>query len=296
MLPYVLCGVLLIAVAVLCARLRLLQKSMDEIGAGLEEHLSRDTNTLLSISSRDRHVRRLAAALNEQLRLLRRERCRYRQGDTELKNAVTNISHDLRTPLTAVCGYLDLLEREEKSPEAERYLAIIRDRTDMLARLTEEFFRYSVIYSGGGEGRKETVAVDTVLEESAAAFYAALTGRGIKPNIRLPEGHVLRCLDPSALSRIFSNLLNNAVKYSDGDLDIRLSEAGEIVFTNACSGLDEVQVGRLFDRFYTVVSARGSTGLGLSIARTLVEQMGGTISASYESGRLSVRIRLPDGE
>ena len=91
---------------------------------------------------------------------------------------------------------------------------------------------------------------------------------------------------------MFSNLLNNAMKYSDGDLDITLSEEGEIIFTNTASGLNEVQIGKLFDRFYTVEAARKSTGLGLGIARTLIEQMNGTISASYKNNRLSICIFL----
>ncbi len=96
------------------------------------------------------------------------------------------------------------------------------------------------------------------------------------------------------MTRVFSNLLNNAIKYSDGDLDITLYETGEIIFTNTASGLNEVQVGKLFDRFYTVEAARKSTGLGLAIARTLIEQMNGTISAVYENNRLSIRIFFPD--
>lgn len=92
------------------------------------------------------------------------------------------------------------------------------------------------------------------------------------------------------MSRIFSNLFNNAVKYSDGDLKISLSELGEIVFENTARTLDEVETGRLFDRFYTVEAARKSTGLGLSISKILVERMGGEISAVYSDGRLKIRI------
>ena len=101
-------------------------------------------------------------------------------------------------------------------------------------------------------------------------------------------------LDRSALSRVFSNLISNVIKYSDGDLKIVLSENGEIAFSNMASGLDEIQVGRLFDRFYTVEAARKSTGLGLAISKTLVEEMNGTISAEYENGRLSVHIFFPE--
>ncbi len=134
----------------------------------------------------------------------------------------------------------------------------------------------------------------TAYWKSLAAFYTTLNERGIVPNIQMPQNKVIRTLDCSALSRVFANLLNNAIKYSNGDLDIALSEAGEITFTNTASGLNAVQVDRLFDRFYTVDTARKSTGVGLAIARTLMEQMNGTISARYGNSRLSVRIVLPD--
>ena len=212
----------------------------------------------------------------------------------ELKNAVSNISHDLRTPLTAICGYLDLLEQEEKSTTVERYIEVIRNRTEILKQLTEELFRYSVILTTEDDMIKEAVEINRVLEESIAAFYVALNERRIIPNIKMPENKVICYLDSSALARVFSNLLNNAIKYSDGDLDITLSETGEIIFSNTASKLNEVQVGKLFDRFYTVEAARKSTGLGLAIAKTLVEQMNGTISAKYENHRLSICILFSD--
>jgi hypothetical protein len=290
----VICGLLLITIA-LCIKIYLLQKAAKEIEEAFADRLITDTNTLIDISSRDKYMRDLANAINIQLRKLREERHRFVQGDTELKNAVTNISHDLRTPLTAICGYLELLEQEEKSETVERYIEIISNRTEVLKQLTEELFRYSVIITTEAH-EKEQVVLNTVLEESIAAFYAALKEKEITPNIHMPERKVSRYLDRSALSRVFSNLLNNAMKYSDGDLEITLSETGEITFSNMASGLNEVQVGKLFDRFYTVEAARKSTGLGLAIARTLVEQMNGTIYATYENDRLSIHILFPDIE
>ena len=294
MLSWLLCLFLFLLVLALLVKVRLLQKSMDTIAEELGEHLSSDTNVLISLSCRDRHARKLAADLNRHLRLLRRQRRQYQSGNRELKDAVTNISHDLRTPLTAICGYLDLLENEKKSPNTERYLRVIRNRVDLLIQLTEELFRYSVIVSTEDNVTREPVVVNHVLEESIASFYTALSERHITPNIHIPEERVVRTLDRSALTRVFSNLINNAIQYSDGDLDITLSETGAITFTNTASKLDEVQVGRLFDRFYTVEAARKSTGLGLAIARTLIEQMDGTISAQYENNKLTINIFLPN--
>ncbi|MCM1156905.1 MAG: HAMP domain-containing histidine kinase [Bacteroidales bacterium] len=291
---WALIGGMVIIIPALLVKIHILQKAAKEIETAFADRLITDTNTLIDISTSDKYMRGLANTINVQLRNLRAQRHRFIQGDVELKNAVTNISHDLRTPLTAICGYLDLLEQEDKSETVKRYLEIIRNRAEILAQLTEELFRYSVIASSGENAVKEPVAIGSILEESIAAFYTAFHERGIAPNIRMPQEKVIRNLDRSALARVFSNLLNNAVKYSDGDLDIILSETGEIVFANTASGLNEVQIGRLFDRFYTVETARKSTGLGLTIARTLIEQMNGLISAKYENGRLTIRIVLPD--
>lgn len=287
-------GILIAIIIALLVKIHILQKSVKEIEIAFADRLVTDTNILIDISSSDKNVRRLANTINGQLRKLRTERRRFQQGDLELKNAVTNISHDLRTPLTALSGYLELLEQEEKSETVNRYIEIMKDRVDILTQLSEELFRYSVIISTKDNITKEQVIINTVLEESIAAFYTILTERNIVPEIQISEIKVVRMLDRSALSRVFSNLISNVIKYSDGDLKIVLSENGEIAFSNMASGLDEIQVGRLFDRFYTVEAARKSTGLGLTISKTLVEQMKGTISAIYENNRLSIHIFFPD--
>lgn len=287
-------GIMALIMVALFMKIYILQKAAKEIANAFADRLMTDTNTLIDISSNDRYMCKLANAINTELRKLRIERHRFWQGDMELKNAVTNISHDLRTPLTAICGYLELLEKEEKTETVNHYIGIIKDRVDILTQLSEELFRYSVIISTKDHTIKEQVVMNTVLEETIAAFYTVLTERNIVPEIQMCEKKILRMLDRSALSRVVSNLISNVIKYSDGDLKIVLSENGKITFSNRASGLDEIQVGRLFDRFYTVESARKSTGLGLAISKTLVEKMNGTISAEYENGRLSIHIVFPE--
>ena len=283
----------MLIIAALIVKVYLLKKSANEIETAFAERLITETNTLIDISSGDRHMRSLANSINRQLRELRNERHRFQQGDTELKNAVTNISHDLRTPLTAIFGYIDLLEKQEKSAETERYINIIKDRCEMLMQLTEELFRYSVIITTDEEFKTEKIIVNHVLEESVAGYYATLVEHNITPDISIPEEKIICTANCSALSRIFSNLLNNAIKYSSGNLSITLTESGEIIFSNTAKGLDKVQISKLFDRFYTVETAHNSTGLGLAISRTLIEQMGGTIYAEYENSTLSIHIKLP---
>ena len=284
-----------LALAALCllAYLLVLRHSLREAAEELDEKLRTDTNTLISISTGDRAMQSLVTHINRQLQALRRERLRLHSGNAELTAAVTNISHDLRTPLTALCGYLDLLEQEPQTEAAARYLTVIRERTDAMRALTEELFRYSVLTATADELHTEPVCLNDVLEQSLAGFYGALSSRGITPSVQLPEEKVIRPLDAAALRRVFDNILSNVAKYSDGDLAVVLAPDGKVTFSNRASALSRVEAARLFDRFYTVDSARGSTGLGLSIAKLLTEKLHGTISADYENETLRICIAFP---
>ena len=285
-------AVAVLALAVLALYLLSLRRAIREVADELEEKLQTDTNTLIAISTGDRAVRALAARINTQLRALRRERLRLQNGDAQLKAAVTNVSHELRTPLTAICGYLDLLEQEYHSENSRRYLAVIRERTEAMRALTEELLQYSVVTSVPDTLNCEPVSVNDILEQSLAGFYGVFSGRGIAPAIQMPEQPVIRTLDAAGLRRVFGNILSNAAKYSDGDLTVNLTPEGTVTFTNHARGLGRVQAERLFDRFFTVESANGSTGLGLSIARQLTEKMGGQITADYQNESLCVRVTL----
>lgn len=280
-------GILLAGNLLLLGKVVSLRKAARELAAGFREKLETDTNTLLTLSTRDAAMRQLASEINGQLRLLRQARHRYQQGDRELKEAVTNISHDLRTPLTAMRGYLDLLSREEKSQTVARYLSQLQAGTETLTALTEELFRYSVVTSTQTL-QPERLDMVRALEESLLSFYAAMREKGIEPEVQLPEGPVWRQLDAGALRRIFSNVISNALKYSDGDLSVCLDETGQLTFRNTARCLNAVAVGQLLDRFYTVKSSRNATGLGLSITKTLTERMGGRLAVSYEDEHLQI--------
>lgn len=306
----IICGVLVVLLLLLSWKIMTVRRAAREIRQGMTEKLEAETNTLLTIDSRDRDMRALADTLNAQLRRLYAQRQKYEQGNLALQENITGISHDIRTPLTAICGYLELLEGEDHSAAAQRYLAIIKERTESLKRLTEELLVYAVALPAGdmeeienmtsvsrerqqNKTYEETV-LNRVLEESISAYYGALKAREITPQITMPETEVIRRVIPGALSRVFENILGNAVKYSDGDLHICLHENGAITFANHAAALDAVQVGKLFDRFYTVENAGQSTGLGLAIARLLTEQMGGRITAQYADGVLTICVMFPE--
>ena len=288
------CFVLAAVVFALAIRLVLIRRSLGEITEELDEKLKTDTNTPICISSGDRAVRNFASKINSELSELRKERLRLQNGDAELKRAITDISHDLRTPLTAICGYIELLEREEQTENSERYLLIIRERANSMKNLTEELFKYSLVTSAEDNLKAEKVSLNDALEQSLAAFYGVLSQKGIKPEIKIPKEPVERVLDKAAVGRIFENILSNAAKYSDGDLTVELSADGTVTFSNTAEKLDRIETERLFDRFYTVENAGGSTGLGLSIAKLFTEKTGGKSAAEYKNKKLFVHVNFPE--
>lgn len=283
---------LLVIIFALLLKIFYMRKAIKEIKRGFSEKLYTDTNTPIMLSSYDKLVSSLANDINVELKELQKQKHRYIQGDKELKNAITNISHDLRTPLTTICGYLSLLDKEEKSEHIARQLSIIKNRTFALKQLVEELFRYTTIISDTENSVYTETVINNVLEDCISSYYAIFKEKGITPNINLCEQKIVRSVDKTALLRIFNNVIDNAIKYSEGDLTISLFENGKIVFSNHTSDLNEIQIRKLFDRFYTVNTARKSTGLGLSIAKALIEKMDGNISADYSNNVLSIIIKL----
>lgn len=338
MFPWVLgCIAAVAAVIVLVIKMRFLYQDLKEISVQFHDRLSGDTNNVIYVHGNDRHLKAFAECLNRELRILYDRRRKYQNGDRELKEAVTNISHDLRTPLTAIYGYLELLEAEPKSETVAHDLAQIRDRTDALAGLTEELFRYSILVSAHGERSEkddngadhravsnEKVILNRVLADCLLSYYDIFKKNAIEPEVIIPDGEVVRFLDAGALKRIFGNILDNAIKYCKPAVDdmgivsgrlsgnpekpensenpardaalktmrVELFSDGTVIFCNSAQNLDKVSVERFFDRFYTVETGRNSTGLGLSIARLLTERMGGSISADYKDGELTIRLEF----
>lgn len=292
LLPWILAALLGVLLLILAGKVYTLRKSARQLREGIARQLERETNALLSVSSGDREMRALADALNGQLAQLRAERQRYQHGDLELKEAITNISHDLRTPLTAIVGYLALLEGEEKSEAVERYLSQISNRTQVLHQLSEELFAYALL-TAPQPLHPQRVDLRGLVEEALLSYCGAMEQRGMEPTIQLPAGRVERNLDPTAAGRVLSNIISNALKYSAGDFSVTMTPDGVITFANSAPDLNPVLVQRLFDRFFTVETARHSTGLGLSIAKLLTQQMEGTLEAKYQEGQLVITLSFP---
>lgn len=287
---YVIIVILFIILLFAIMKIYIMKKSMKEISVSFRNILQSDTNALITITTKDKDIKKLANEINRELKKLRKQQLQYQNGNQELKRIITNISHDMRTPLTAIRGYIELL-RENKE-EQEKYLKIIDRKTNELTVLTEQLFDFSKTMDMETKIEKEECCLNELLEEALANDYTIFKENNIEPKVEICAEKVYRNLDKHTIIRIFENILSNAGKYSNGDFKVVLYKEGKITFSNKATSLDATTVQKIFDRYFTVENAKKSTGLGLSIAKQLVELNGGNISAKFINQYLIIQIEF----
>ncbi len=278
----------------LIVKLYLLKKAIKEIEKSFPSILNEDTNNLITISSSDKDIKSLTINLNNNLMNLRKQKLQYQNGNQELKKIITNISHDLRTPLTALKGYIDLINQEELSSNQKKYLKIIQKKSDELTELTGQLFEFSKTMDNIEmvNIKKEECCINEILEETLVNFYSIFKGKNITPTISICNKKIYRKVNKTSIIRIFENILSNVAKYSNGDFKIIMNEDGVITFSNKSTSLDATTVQKIFDRYFSVENAKESTGIGLSIAKKLVELNGGNIKAKYNKGYLIIKVKI----
>ncbi len=270
----------------------IMKQEIKNIGSCLTDIINTDTNNLITINTNDKKLKELANLLNDSLKNLRKLELEYKNGNKELKTSITNISHDLRTPLTAIRGYLDLMDSSNLDSKQIKYLSIIDNKVKDLTFLTEQLFDFSKTLDIQEEMKKENIVINDILEDSVASFYSLFKEYNITPNIDICREKVIRVLNENMLKRIFENIISNAIKYSKKDFNIKLYNNGIIEFSNQADSLDQVSLEQLFDRYYTVKNAKKSNGIGLSIAKQLVDLSGGKIEAKYKNNILIIKIEF----
>ena len=279
----------------LIVKLFLIKKAIREIEKSFTYILEADTNNLITISSLDKDIKNLTINLNSNLVELRKQRLQYKNGNQELKKIITNISHDLRTPLTVLKGYIDLINQEELSLNQKKYLKILQKKSDELAELTGQLFEFLKIIDRLEKNintKKEECCINDILEETLVNFYSVFKERKILPTILICNKQIYKNVNKLSIIRIFENILSNVSKYSNGDFKVEMNEEGIITFSNRATSLDATTVQKIFNRYFSVENAKESTGIGLSIAKQLVELNNGTIKAKYDSGYLIIEIDL----
>ena len=284
---FVIASIIIIALII---KIFVMKNAIKEIEEKFDFIIESDTNNLITISTNDIDLKQLAKKINQNLKKIRELEIQYNQGNEELKRSITNISHDLRTPLTAIRGYLDLIEHKNLTEKQENYLLFIDEKVKILTDLTEQLFNFSKSLDSYQDIKKQNVVLNSVLEETICASYDLFMQHNINPKIYITKEKNIKQIDENMLKRIFENIISNEIKYSDEFLEIKLNKNGKIIFRNKTKNLDKTSVEKIFDRYYTVENAKKSTGIGLSIAKQLVELNNGTISANYEDGYLIIEI------
>ena len=285
----ILCFIIISVLAVyFCARYILLKKAVRESAKELHE-ISEDLeqNRILKLASPHPDLEELLGEINENLETIRRARVRYEEKERTLQKQIENVSHDLRTPLTAILGFLDLIDEGSLSEEDRESLAVVIRKAHSLKKLTAQFYDLSRLTAGDFPVELKRVDIGRKLRETVLDSYGELKKRELKVWPDIPDEAVFAMADEDALERIFLNLLQNAGRYAKSELRIYLLEGRErvtVVMENDTEHLDTLEVDALFERFYTADHSRseGSTGLGLPIAKYLAQEMGGELLAGMK--------------
>ena len=248
-------------------------------------------NKKLRISLSNRQIEKLAGIVNEKNYLEQKTKIQIMQEKEQLKQSIANISHDLRTPLTSIQGYLTLLKDCEDKEEQEHYFSVIQAKTDYLAELLQIFYDLSLIESDDYILGIEKLDVNRIVTDCLIDKYNEL--KELTPTIKIENAPVWITGNAVACKRIIDNLVTNAIRYSDDYIEIVMDADGIFTVKNTTSELKNIDVNILFQKFYTVDTSRsnGNTGLGLYIVKELLNKIeGGIKEISYKNNILTISV------
>lgn len=291
---FLVCGLIILIIILLTIivnnkrEVRFITKQID---ANKQEYINIRTKSV------DKDIENLVTKINSLYDENQRINAEKKKVEEEIRTSVANMSHDLRTPLTSIRGYIQLFKADNISKEEKKeYIDIIEKRTKTLQVLISSFYDLSRIENNEYRFNLEKVNLSKILCENLAGFYNDFVNNSIEPIVDIDENvsHIIS--DEKAAIRIFSNLINNAIKHGKSHVNISLKEDNGVItteFINGTSGLKDEDVSKLFDRFYTADKSRNdrNTGLGLAITKSLVEQLGNEIEAKLVEEDLVITIK-----
>ena len=295
---YVLCGVMGIFILVLAGMLWNQKRQVRDICrqlAFLKEH---ESNLLITRNTDAGGIGELTEELNDLLIKQRELYKNYLEKEHMISETYTSLSHDIRTPLTSLDGYFQLLEQADDEKEQKRYIEIIQERISSLKEMLEELFMFTKLKNESYQLELSPCMLNRIVKDTVFSYYDEWKSRGIEPEFLLSEEVICVMGNVPALRRVLQNLIKNGMEHGEKTIRIVLEKQKKAVrleVWNQVTDAENVDVTQVFERFYKAdtMRSKNSTGLGLAIAKEFVIRMNGTIEAMIVEGEFGVRIELP---
>lgn len=289
--------ILAVSVAVLIAVLVKIRAQLRDINEQLDFLCEKDTNMLLLTDTNMADIGRLKERINRFLEQWHRQREEAAKKEQMISDTYTNLSHDIRTPLTSLDGYFQLLKDETDKSAQEHYIDIIQERITSLKDMLEELFMFTKLKNDSFKLELSNCCVSRLLKQTVFSYYEEWKKQGIEPSLDICEDTIFITANAQALRRVLQNVIKNALVHGQNSICIQMKQKNKMVHilvSNDVKNPDDIDVDKVFERFYKADEARSisSSGLGLSIAKELVERMGGSIEARLEGKRFVVEIQF----
>ena len=282
-------------IVVLLLRLFFINKEIKNIIKQLEDYNNLKTRKKLDINLVNKNIENLAQCINKHMEISKELQIKQVNSEEELKSMISSISHDLRTPLTSIRGYLQMLRKDDiPNDKRIKYLDIAEHRSKDLQDLINQFFMLSVVEDNKYKMNLERVNLKEVFIETLTSYYDEFTSKNIEPTIEICSDEVSILGDYASVKRVIENLMMNISKHSKGDIKIAIkknNDTAQLLVLDSIDNANEIQVENLFDKFYKADKARkiNSTGLGLSIVKELMIKMQGNVQAEVKNDILCIR-------
>lgn len=289
--------ILSLATAFLILKLVGLYVQIHRITKQLDDFISERTHKILDVSLSDPFLESMAANINRSIYLQEKMRINEVQRERAIRDDIANISHDLRTPLTAMIGYLSLSKEEKDFLQKSLYIDIALQKAMSLQSLVDNFFEMSYIDSDACQIQLISLDLNKIIRDELLASYCEFENHSITPLIELPEHPVMILGNELAIERIIQNLIANAISYSTGQIEVCLKmkgEGAELIVRNSSHFISDQEREKIFNRFYRASTERisGHAGLGLYIAKQLILKQGGSVRSDYKDGMFAIIVYL----
>ena len=292
-MPFIIAvSVMVVLILFLLIRLIAVKKELRRVTKLMSENKE---NANINVDFVDGDLQEMIVEVNRLYAEIGRIRFEGKEEEKTIRESISMISHDMRTPLTSIIGYLQIAERSEDKEEVLQNVEIALERAKYLNRLINDFFEISLIESGNVSIKEEKINLSEIICEEILAESPEIDRKGIEPVFEQADSDIFVTADRKMLGRIVQNLTSNAVKYSTGKLEFKIEKSDDKTVLYMISSTDKkIDTDRVFDRFYKEDSSRtgGGAGLGLYICKCFAEQMGGDIAASQEGEEFEIRLTI----